>query len=612
MLKKIDYVLLISLLTLFTFLTLFVFRHIDDNRLTSWQWVFASIDAVRIFFILILGIIFAYVLSKVNLPESFTIHGSRFTGLFLFLLSFIIAIPFWGGPEVLVDASRYFTQAKHLEVYGIGYFLKEWGKDIGAWTDMPLVPFLYGLIFKFLGESRIYIQIFTTLLFSMTVVLTYQIGKTLWDKNVGFFAGVLLLGIPYLFTQVPLMLVDVPTMFFLILSVYTFLKALERGGWMIAFSSLSIFLAFFSKYSAWLMLSVLIVIFLVYLKIGFSPSPSPPPVKGEGTGKEPQILKEGITLVPLPSRKESGMEGQTVIYRGALIISLTTLLIGIFFLYKFDVFFEQIRLLFQYQMPGLRRWGESFISTFFFQIHPFITASALYSTYVSFKRKDIKYAIIGYLIILIVLLQIERIRYIIMIFPMLTLMASYGLREIRDKEIRRFVVLCAIISSLVVGMFAYLPFVQKISTVNLKYAGEFLDSIDEKNIEVFTLPQKEHVVNHAVSVPILDLFTKKNITYHYDPSFSPPQEEIEKSPLRFTWEYKNPKYYASENKASEGDTAVVIISADINEILPEHIMQRIKGHHLSKVFRISEGLFGYQTMVRIYRLEADKRQSGLI
>jgi hypothetical protein len=189
-------------------------------------------------------------------------------------------------------------------------------------------------------------------------------------------------------------------------------------------------------------------------------------------------------------------------------------------------------------------------------------------------------------------------------------MASYGLREIKDKEIRRFIVLCVITSSLVVGMFAYLPFVQKISTANLKNAGEFLDSIDEKNIEIFTLPQKEIAVNPAVSVPILDLFTNKKIIYHYESDFPLTREEIEKSPLRFTWEYKNPKYYAPENKVSEGDTAVVIISADINEILPEHIVQRIKGHHLSRAFSISEGLFSYRTMVMIYRLEADERRSG--
>jgi 4-amino-4-deoxy-L-arabinose transferase-like glycosyltransferase len=129
-----------------------------------------------------------------------------------------------------VDTSRYFTQAKHLEMYGIKYFMHEWGKGISAWTDLPLISFFYGLIFKFFGESRIYIQIFTTFLFSMTCVITFFIGKTLWDEETGFLAGLLLLGTPYLFSQIPLMLIDVPTMLFLTLSVFTYIRAIEKGG----------------------------------------------------------------------------------------------------------------------------------------------------------------------------------------------------------------------------------------------------------------------------------------------------------------------------------------------------------------------------------------------
>ena len=61
------------------------------------------------------------------------------------------------------------------------------------------------------------------------------------------------------------------------------------------------------------------------------------------------------------------------------------------------------------------------------------------------------------------------------------------------------------------GLFGYLPFMQKINAVNLKDAGRFLDSIEESNIEVFTLSLAEPVSNPSVSVPVLDYFTKK---YH--------------------------------------------------------------------------------------------------
>ncbi len=254
--------LIIFLLALFTYLVQFIFRSFDDNRLTSWQWAFQNTDATIIFLILMAGIIPAFFIARIP----FSVRSYR---LFLFLTAFITSAFFWTEPEVIVDASRYFTQAKHLELYGVKYFVREWGRDINAWTDMPLVPFLYGLVFRIFGETRIYIQILTTTLFSLTVVLTCELGKTLWDEETGFLAGVFLLGMPYLLTQVPLMLVDVPTMFFLMLAVVTLIRAIEKGAaWRIITASISIALAFFTKYSIWLMFSVLLIALLVYIIAG--------------------------------------------------------------------------------------------------------------------------------------------------------------------------------------------------------------------------------------------------------------------------------------------------------------------------------------------------------
>jgi len=585
--KKNDYVLIFSLLTFLTYVALFVSRTLDDNRLTNWQWAFAGADPVRIFFILVIGIIFAYILSRASFIE-------RHPVIFLFFFSYIVTTLFWREPEVIVDTSRYFTQAKHLEVYGTGYYFREWGRSITAWTDMPLVPFLYGLIFKLFGESRIFIQAFTTLLYSMTVILTYLTGKTLWNEDTGLFGGMFFLGIPYLFIQTPLMLVDIPTMFFLTLSVFTFIMALKRGGSWMPLASFAIFLAFYSKYSAWLMLSVLPVIFVVYLAAKNFPSPSPSPARGDGTTSPPSMGGDEGEGAFLNKRK-------AVVYRGISVISIAFLLIGIVLLYKFDVFSGQIKLLMAYQKPGLARWKESFISTFFFQIHPFITAAALYSIYAALRKRDLKYMIIAWLVILVIVLQIKRIRYIVMVFPMLSLMASYGLVQIKNREAAKFISLCVVIFSIIVALFIYLPFIQKISTVNLRDAGSFIDSINEENIQVFTLSPADPVSNPSVSVPILDLFTNKKITYDYSNVSNPLREKIEESALRFTWEYKNPEYY--NNKKSKEDSAVVVISDDANDPLPDDIKQQIAGYRLSKVFDKFEGIFLYRTIVRVYQLE---------
>ena len=142
---------------------------------------------------------------------------------------------------------------------------------------------------------------------------------------------------------------------------------------------------------------------------------------------------------------------------------------------------------------------------------------------------------------------------------------------------------------------------QGISTVNLKDAGAFVNSLDGANIEVFTLLPEDPVMNPAVSVPILDLFTKKNIIYNYNmESFMQPREMVEKSPLRFTWEYRNPSYYNRENYDLK-DTAVIVISESPDDALPEKIRQRVAGYHLSGVFKTSDNIFSYRPFVRVYQ-----------
>lgn len=562
--------LLICAFTLLTFVLLFTFRSADDNRLTSWQWVFEGGSGATVFLVLA-----GCVISACLFPQRF--FSLRSPAPALFFISFAFGVFFWREPEVIVDASRYFTQAKHLEVYGCGFFIREWGKAVQVWTDLPLVPFLYGVIFKVLGESRVYIQFFNTIFFSMTVVLTFLIGRDLWDEETGVAGGALLLGMPYLFSQVPLMLVDVPTMFFFTLSVFTFIRGIKHGGWNAAFAVGSLFFAIFSKYSVWPMLSVLAIIIIAHLKRVDPPAPLPRE-DGRAAG------------VSVAGRK-------AVFCRGITIIAVALFIAMGVMLYKYDVFSEQMRLLVQFQKPGLKKWGESFLSTFLFQIHPFITGSALFSIVIALRKRDIRYAVISWLVVLLVVFQVRRIRYTLPVLPMVALMASYGLQYIQDKDVKRLVVLCAVMSSLSVALFGYLPFLQKMSMVNLKTAGEFLNTLKGEKVEVYTLHEQDPVLNPAVAVPLLDLFTRKQIVYRYEPVL-PEGEAAKDSALRFTWEYKNPLYYRGEYR--EKNVPVAVVSGGPYEALPADIGERIRGYRLSREFGVYEGIFGYRSMVTVY------------
>ncbi len=143
---------LVSLLTLSAFLLLYIFRALDDNSLVSWQWAFVGVDVRPLLLAMAVAIAASLALSWVQVPV-------RLQAAALIGGSFLAAVALWPIPEVNVDAARYFVQAKSLELHGAGYFFQHWGGEIPAWTDLPLVPFIYGLVFGVLGEQRFAIQV---------------------------------------------------------------------------------------------------------------------------------------------------------------------------------------------------------------------------------------------------------------------------------------------------------------------------------------------------------------------------------------------------------------------------------------------------------------------
>jgi hypothetical protein len=156
-----------------------------------------------------------------------------------------------------------------------------------------------------------------------------------------------------------------------------------------------------------------------------------------------------------------------------------------------------------------------------------------------------------------------------------------------------------VISSLTIAIFGYLPFAGKTSAESLKETGEYLNSSGMETVEVYTLPLKGSLVNPSVAVPLLDLFTKTRIRYQYQPEFYPPPFNIETWPLRFTWDYKNPKYY-TENHIQNSNIPIVLISGEASTVLPQYLKQRMEGYRLSKKIEAFSDPFQYKTIVEIY------------
>ncbi len=517
-LTQLESVLLLSFLAFLVLPVLYLFRSLDNNTLTNWQWVFAETGPARLFASAGLAIVISGLAAQAAAFE-------RRARLVLPVMAGVTVYPLWGAPEILLDASRYIVQAKSLSLYGIGYFWEEWGRGISVWTDLPAIPFFYGLLWRYLGESRAVIQCFNTLLFAGALLLTYGVGRRLWNETVGFHGALLLMGIPYLLVQVPLLLVDVPTLFLLMLTCYTFCRALEDGSfpWIVA-AGLAVSLTLLSKYSAWPMLTILPVLAMV-------------------------LAWRGSAAVLRAS------------FGAALVTAMTA---GPIFLAKADVVTQQLELLFSYQWDGLSRWQESPLSTFLFQVHPFITLLALVGLYLGMKRRDARVLVLVWGFVLVGFLQIDRIRYLLPLFPFFALTAAYGLQTVRDPMVRRFVSCCIVSTSLVITLGAYLPFLKSTSMMNLARAGAYLDTLGVGAVEVSLLPQEASSGATAPAMPILDLFTER--TLFTREAWPVAAAGLPYVPLRFTWEMRQPAFYTPP---ASSDRAPLVIIASGKEDLAE-------------------------------------------
>jgi hypothetical protein len=549
-LEKFECILLLSFFALFSFSLLYIFRVYDNNTLTSWQWTVATIGIKKILLFLAAALVFSFLVSR-------QFHFENYPVPVLTLSATMVVLPLWGEPELLLDSGRYFLQAKSLSEYGIFYFIREWGNAITAWTDMPLVPFLYGLVFKFGGESRVAVQFFNTIIFVLTITITYKIGATLWNRETGFYAGFLLLGMPYLLTQVPLMLVDIHTMFFLVLAVYCFLEGLRRGGWFrLSLAALTVIMAFMTKYSTWPMLALLPLCGFFYLK------------------NTPAIY----------------------IQRTSAIILLAAVPVVLIFSSKYHVIIAQIETLLTYQRPALRLWHENFASTFIFQIHPFITLLSLYGGFKAYQARNRHFLIVFLYILLIFILQIQRIRYTLPFFPFLSLMAAFGLVTLKNKEVKRYGACIIVSSSLVVLYSSYLPFLKTTSMMNIKMAGEYLNNLEVDTVEVYTLPQHKSEGNTIIAVPQLDLFTRKEIVSRQDWSPDKTKYTASLSPLLSTWTLNKPPYYHADNQP----VPLVIVSSRPVKNLAYSQIRGSSPPDNTKHFTLHSGIFRYKTFISIY------------
>jgi hypothetical protein len=415
-------------------------------------------------------------------------------------------------------------------------------------------------VFRLFGEHRLPQQIFTAGLFALTVLATARIGGLLWGASVGVRGGLLLLAVPCLLVNVPLLMADVPAMAAVTAALWMFLETLERGGPLRASSaSLAIAAALLAKYSTWALL-------------------------GGSFG--------GILLFEaLRCRWASVTRGCAVAAAGAIAPAL-------FALAKPDIVRNQLALLAGFQWEGLRRWVESYPSTFLFQTHPLLAVAALAALWQGWRARDRGTLVAAVVPLVLFALGARRSRYLLPAFPMIALLAARGLEPLPGRA-RRFTVLAAVGFSLVTVFAVNLPFLRWVNTANLLAAGRFLDEHGVGAVEVTAVPAPGVSINPEVAVPLLDYHSAAQFFVRGPTPAPPPGGELSTSSFRFTWEQPLPSWYRRGDAVPPSGAARVLVTGDPDTAPPAPLAAEVAGRGPDAVFS-RDAVFRYRTFVSVW------------
>jgi hypothetical protein len=270
---------------------------------------------------------------------------------------------------------------------------------------------------------------------------------------------------------------------------------------------------------------------------------------------------------------------------------------ALFALLKPQVVRGQLALLASFQWEGLRRWVESYPSTFLFQAHPLLATAALAALWQGWRRRDPRVLVAAALPLVLFALGARRSRYLLPAFPMIALLAARGLEALPGRA-RRFAVLAAVGFSLVTVFAVFLPFLKWVNTANLQAAGHFLDERNVAAVEVTAQPAPGVAINPEVAIPLLDYHTAARIIVRRATLPRPPQQELRVSSFRFTWEQQLPSWYR-DHAPAPADAARVLIAGDPDAASPAELARQVAGRTPDGVFA-RDAIFRYRTLVSVW------------
>lgn len=478
----------------------------------------------------------------------------------LILLAVLSQFFFFCIPETNPDFIRYIQYANIFKNQGIFYYFEQWGTGFATHVDLPTGSLHYGILFSIFGEKRIIIQIFSLIITIATGFFIFLLGMKIHSKKTGIIASFLFLTFPFLLTQIPLMLIDIISIFYITIFAYFSYSYINDGKlFNMIISAIFFFLAVFSK--------ILAPIFLVGIFVGFLINIVIQENRIQFYRRLTNLLLTScipcliyfLYLSPIFSGRILEFTNEfyhislnwTVLCIG-FIIGLLILILSPLMLYQLKVLViksnlykrlililqsqfksESIRndiiVIFIFLAPLLLLSIFNFGKSFFYLrslpialgIIPAILAimSILYCV---IKKQYNIIPIIFWMIIPIIFIPHTMYKYYLPAYPAIALLGSVTIVCIKDTMIQKTIIAGVIISGVVIGLCVFFPMCITDSQINVKEGAEYLSNqgITKEDIQVLYVPtterylEKQRIYMFANFLPIwLNYYEKLDNNY---------------------------------------------------------------------------------------------------
>ena len=199
-----------------------------------------------------------------DLKERFVQNDKAFI-LTLCLLVLLVGVVYAYSQRLWpYDEAHNFEAARIVAEQGPGALFADYAKIdwLGRWHP-PLTPLLYGFAMRTFGVSLFVARLVPLMMVLGTTVITYYLGRDLYDREVGVLAAFLLISFPLVFRQGTAAMTDVPVMFFFSLGIFLVLRMVRTPSYQLAgVAGLSIGAGLISKYTMLFIYPVLFSLFV--------------------------------------------------------------------------------------------------------------------------------------------------------------------------------------------------------------------------------------------------------------------------------------------------------------------------------------------------------------